>query len=104
MYRIICIIDQARGQDSWILAIGHCLFMDRDDDKVKKNAKKNNGNIQHPNQRSLAHKGIVYMAKKRTFSCKSNERNPEQAHLGSQSEHRICFILLACRFSHIIIG
>ena len=40
MYSMICIIDQERGQDSWILAIGHCIFMDRDEIKVNKNAKR----------------------------------------------------------------
>ena len=31
---MICIIDQAQGQEIWILAIGHCIFMDRDEVKV----------------------------------------------------------------------
>ena len=48
------------------------------------------------------------MAKNRTFSCGTDKRNPERARKahsarsGTQSEHRIRFILLARRFSHII--
>ena len=44
-------------------------------------------------------------AKKRTFSC-GKSRGARLAHLdhsGSQSECRICLILPACGFSHIII-
>ena len=59
MYRMICIIDQAHGQESWILDIDHCIFMDRDEVKVNKNAKKNKGDIQRHNQRSLVNKGFV---------------------------------------------
>ena len=59
MYRMICIIDQACSQESWILAIAHCIFMDRDEVKVNKNAKKNKGDIQRHNQRSLVNKGFV---------------------------------------------
>ena len=65
MYSMICIIDQAQGQDSWILAIGHCIFMDRDEVKVNKNAKK--GNIPHPNQRSLVNEGFVIWPKSGLF-------------------------------------
>ena len=45
---------------------------------------------------------------KENFSCGTNPWNPEreeEAHLarsGSQSEHRIRFVLPACRFSHLI--
>ena len=67
MYSMICIIDQACGQDIWILAIGHCIFMDRDEVKVNKNAKKNKDNIQHPNQRSLVNEGFVIWPKSGLF-------------------------------------
>ena len=40
---MIYIIDQAQGQESWILAIAHRIFMDRDEVQVNKNAKKNKG-------------------------------------------------------------
>ena len=37
----VYIIDQARGQDGWILAdFSFCLFMDRDEVEVHKNAKR----------------------------------------------------------------
>ena len=50
-----------------------------------------------------------YMAKRRTFTCLTNARNPKWekwAHLaclGSQLEHRICFILPAHGFKHKIL-
>ena len=41
------IIDQARGQDGWKLAeFSFCVFMDRDEVEVRKNAKENETNIQ----------------------------------------------------------
>ena len=43
---ILCIyiIDQARGQDGWILAkFSFCVFMDRDEVEVHKNAKRERG-------------------------------------------------------------
>ena len=43
----ICFIDQAWGQDGWILAkFFFCVFMDRDEVEVHKNAKNERG--QHP--------------------------------------------------------
>ena len=34
MYIHVCVIDQARGQNGWILAkLSFCVFMDRDEDK-----------------------------------------------------------------------
>ena len=73
MHRMMCIIDQARGQEIWILAIGHCIFMDRDDVKVKKNAKKNKGDIQHPNQRTLVNKGFVMWPKSGLFLARPTQ-------------------------------
>ena len=42
------VIDQARGQDGWILAeFSYCIFMDRDEVEVHENAlKENDANIQ----------------------------------------------------------
>ena len=41
------VIDQAWGQDGWILPkFFFCVFMDRDEVEVHKNAKKNEANIQ----------------------------------------------------------
>ena len=43
----VYIIDQARGQDGWILAeFSFCVFMDRDEVEVHKNAKRER--CQHP--------------------------------------------------------
>ena len=43
----IYVIDQARGQDGWILAeFSFCVFMDRNEVEVHKNAKRERG--QHP--------------------------------------------------------
>ena len=69
MYRMICIIDQACSQESWILAIAHCIFTDRDEVKVNKNAKKNKGDIQRHNQRSLVNKGFVIWPSGGLFQC-----------------------------------
>ena len=47
IYVYVYIIDQARGQDGWILAeFSFCVFMDRDGVEVHKNAKRERG--QHP--------------------------------------------------------
>ena len=45
MFRLyVYIIDQARGQDGWILAeFSFCVFMDRDEVEVHKNAKRERG-------------------------------------------------------------
>ena len=40
----VCIIDQAQGQDGWILVeFSFCVFMDRDEVKVHKNEKRERG-------------------------------------------------------------
>ena len=40
----VYIIDQARGQDGWILAeFSFCAFLDRDEVQVHKNAKRERG-------------------------------------------------------------
>ena len=40
----VYIIDQARGQDGWILAeFSFCVFMDRDEVEVYKNVKRERG-------------------------------------------------------------
>ena len=40
----VYIIDQARGQDCWILAeFSFCVFMDRDEVEVHKNVKRERG-------------------------------------------------------------
>ena len=70
---MICIIDQACGQEIWILAIDHCIFMDRDEVKVNKNATKNKGDIQHHHQRSLVNKGFVIWPKSGLFLARPKQ-------------------------------
>ena len=42
--KYVYIIDQARGQDGWILAeFSFCVFMDRDEVEVHKNVKRERG-------------------------------------------------------------
>ena len=60
MYSMICIIDQERGQDSWILAIGHCIFMDRDEIKVNKNAKRIRAISSIPTKEAWSMKDLLY--------------------------------------------
>ena len=44
IYIYVYIIDQARGQDGWILAeFSFCVFMDRDEVEVHKNVKRERG-------------------------------------------------------------
>ena len=44
IYIYVYIIDQARGQDGWILVeFSFCVFMDRDEVEVHKNAKRERG-------------------------------------------------------------
>ena len=58
----------------------------------------------HVDRTSLANKGFI----KTTFSCGTNGGNPKRArladlpHSGSLSEHRICVILSARGFGHMI--
>ena len=47
LVQYICLIEQAQGQDGWILAkFSFCAFMDQDEVEVHKNEKKNEANIQ----------------------------------------------------------
>ena len=57
---MICIIDQAQGQEIWILAIGHSIFMDRDEVKVNKNAKKNMAISSIPTKEAWSTKGLLF--------------------------------------------
>ena len=77
------------------------FFIDQEKVEVNKSAEKNEANIQPYCPNMLGQYRIYYFAKKRTFYRGTNAGNPEQArwvHLacsGSQSEHRIHFILPA---------
>ena len=43
-FQYVYVIDQARGQDGWILAeFSFCVFMDRDKVEVHKNVKRERG-------------------------------------------------------------
>ena len=58
----VYIIDQARGQDGWILAeFSFCIFMDRDEVEVHKNVKRERG--QYPailTELALSIKDLLY--------------------------------------------
>jgi len=77
-----------------------CVFMDREEVEIKRNAKRDEANIRQ--QERMAKK-----QKKRSCLCGTNAGNPEQArwvHLsrfGSQSENRIRFFLPSRGFSHL---
>ena len=92
----------------WPLAIAFLWTEIKSQGKWK--CRKEQGQYPASQPKKLGQWQIFYVPKKQTFSCKTNAGNPEQArqahlvHSGSQSEHRICFILPSRRFSHIIIG
>ena len=68
-YIYICIIDQARGQDGWILAeFSFCAFMDRDEVEVHKNAKRERG--QYP----AILTELVWSIKDLLYGIKSTEK------------------------------
>ena len=95
---------RSRGLD--VGRVLFCVFMDRDEVEVNKNAKKNEANIRpsSPNKLSLVNKGFIMWPKKDSFL--RHRREKSRVHLarsGSQSGCRICFILATCGFSHMII-
>ena len=69
-------------------------------------AKRKNGSTRpvfsHLDWTSLVNKGLIRMAKKRTFSCGTNAGNPEPIlpGSGSQSESKNRFTLPAREFTH----
>ena len=66
----VCIIDQARGQDGWILAeFSFCVFMDRDEVEVHKNAKRERG--QYPAILSE----LAWSIKDLLYGIKNTEKN-----------------------------
>ena len=101
---ILCIIDQAWGQDGWILAKSFFSnFMDGDEVEVNKNAKKEQG--QYPailTKQAWSIKDLLYGQKiTPEFRFCQTGKIPI-ARSGSQSERRIRFILPACGAGHII--
>ena len=65
----ICVIDQARGQDGWILAeFSFCVFMDRDVVEIHKNAKRELG--QYP----VILTELAWSIKELLYGIKSTEK------------------------------
>ena len=66
----VYIIDQARGQDGWILAeFSFCVFIDRDEVKVHKNAKRERS--QYP----AILTELAWSIKDLLYGIKSSEKN-----------------------------
>lgn len=66
----VYIIDQARGQDGWILAeFSFCVFMDRDEVEVHKNVKRERG--QYP----AILTELAWSIKDLLYGIKSTEKN-----------------------------
>ena len=79
--KYVYIIDQARGQDGWILAeFSFCVFMDRDEVEVHNNAKRERG--QYPailTELASSIKDLLY-------GIKSTEKNDVRTCLFSSTE------------------
>ena len=77
----VYIIDQARGQDGWILAeFSFCVFMDRDEVEVHKNVKRERG--QYP----AILTELAWSIKDLLYGIKSTEKNDHRACLFSSTE------------------
>ena len=75
------IIDQARGQDCWILAeFSFCVFMDRDEVEVHKNVKRERG--QYP----AILTELAWSIKDLLYGIKSTEKNDLGTCLFSSTE------------------
>ena len=75
----VYIIDQARGQDGWILAsFSFCVFMDRDEVEVHKDAKGERG--QYP----AILTELAWSIKDLLYGIKSTEKNDLRACLFSR--------------------
>ena len=75
----IHILDQARGQDGWILAeFSFCVFMDRDEVEVNKHVKRG----QYP----AILTELAWSIKDLLYGIKSTEKNYLRACLFSSSE------------------
>ena len=85
VYIYICIyvyiIDQAQGQDGWILAeFSFCVFMDRDEVEVHKNVKRERG--QYP----VILTELAWSIKDLLYGIKSTEKNDLRTCLFSSTE------------------
>ena len=77
----VYIIDQARGQDGWILAeFSFCVFMDRDEVEVHKNAKRERG------QYLAILNELAWSIKNLLYGIKSTEKNDLRTSLFSSTE------------------
>ena len=77
----VYIIDQARGQDGWILAEFYfCVFMDRDEVEVHKNVKRKRG--QYP----AILTELAWSIKDLLYGIKSTEKNDLRTCLFSSTE------------------
>ena len=77
----VYIIDQARGQDGWILAeFSFCVFMDRDEVEVHKNVKRERG--QYP----AILTELAWSIKDLLYGIKSTEKNDLRTCLFSSTE------------------
>ena len=80
-YLYVYIIDQARGQDGWILAeFSFCVFMDRDEVEVHKNVKRERG--QYP----AILTELAWSIKDLLYGIKSTEKNDLRTCLFSSTE------------------
>ena len=84
------IIDQAEGQDGWILAKFLCLFLLTESRPIDS----------HLDRTSLVNKGFIIWPKRQHFL--GEQREQSWARLVCQSERRIRFILPAHGYGHII--
>ena len=79
--KYVYIIDQARGQDGWILAeYSFCVFMDRDEVEVHKNVKRERG------QYSAILTELAWSIKDLLYGIKSTEKNDLRTCLFSSTE------------------
>ena len=107
---IIWVIDQAWGEDGWILAkFSFCVFMNQGGVDIHKLAKKRTRPISsHLDRKSLINKGFIIWLSGKFFSRDTAASSLERARLlhlarsGSQSQRPIWFILPAHGASHII--
>ena len=77
----VYIIDQARGQDGWILAeFSFCVFMDRDEVEVHKNVKRERG--QYP----AILTELAWSIKDLLYGIKSTGKNDHRTCLFSSTE------------------
>ena len=80
-FSYVYIIDQAQGQDGWILAeFSFCVFMDRDEVEVHKNVKRERG--QYP----VILTELAWSIKDLLYGIKSTEKNDLRTCLFSSTE------------------